>query len=103
MPTGFVGPVRSHCPPMTISSATAGIILPTTMTHARTRQPTNHLRSLIASSFSSRSLHSAGPLSVGIGPQSEIALDILPQAGQSLRFGNEEEDDQRTKDKQLKV
>ena len=33
----------------------------------------------------------------------EIALDVFPQAGQPFRFGNEEEDDQRPKDKQLKV
>src|SRR2546425_10474249 len=42
-------------------------------------------------------------MSVGIGPQSEIPLDILPQAGEPLGFGDEGEDDQGTKDKQLEV
>src|SRR5437016_1880184 len=88
---------------MTISSATAGTTLPTPTTHARTRQPTNQLRSRIEPSFRLEVTGQCWPMSVGIGPQSEIPLDILPQAGESLGFGDEEEDDQGTEDKQLEV
>src|SRR5207244_11503400 len=94
MPTGLVGPVRSHCPPMTISSATAGTTLPTPTTHARTRQPTNQLRSRIEPSFRLEVTGQCWPMSVGIGPQSEIPLDILPHAGESRGVGAADEDDQ---------
>src|SRR5215471_17120166 len=95
VPTIWVGPVRSHCTPMTISlSAAIAGSPPVRLASAIMKSIRYGLR--MSGLLSSRT-------SVRERPDAEVVADVPPEAVEPLRLHHQEEDDQGPEQHQAEV
>src|SRR4029453_3159259 len=96
VPTMDVGPVRSHCSPMTISALAWALAEPTAPDRAtrRASRTVSDVRMRIL--LSSRT-------SVREWPDTEVAPDVAPEPVEPLGLDDEEADDERAEQDQAEV